>query len=80
MLGLLTNVIRIFMLPDQDSNLDKRYQKPSYYHYTIRQSPFVYMSFPKWNANIRRNFKSQNQNFKFLIFFKIGLWWFKIPL
>jgi hypothetical protein len=26
-----------FLLPDQDSNLDKRYQKPSYYHYTIRQ-------------------------------------------
>lgn len=31
----------ILMLPDQDSNLDKRYQKPSYYHYTIRQSPLV---------------------------------------
>jgi hypothetical protein len=31
----------ILTLPDQDSNLDKRYQKPSYYHYTIRQSPMV---------------------------------------
>ena len=31
----------ILLLPDQDSNLDKRYQKPSYYHYTIRQSPMV---------------------------------------
>ncbi len=26
------------MLPDQDSNLDKQYQKLSYYHYTIGQS------------------------------------------
>src|ERR1700743_52897 len=27
----------IFLFPDQDSNLDKRYQKPAHYHYTIRQ-------------------------------------------
>lgn len=27
------------MLPDLDSNQDKRYQKPSYYLYTIGQSP-----------------------------------------
>jgi hypothetical protein len=31
----------VLLLPDQDSNLDKRYQKPLYYHYTIRQSPLV---------------------------------------
>jgi hypothetical protein len=45
--------IRIFLkLPDQDSNLDKRYQKPLYYLYTIGQSNFkVYFSL-KWNANI----------------------------
>src|SRR5882762_5337497 len=50
-----------FLLPDQDSNLDKRYQKPSYYHYTIRQSPLVCFYSPKRNANIRRFFNSQNR-------------------
>ena len=34
-------------LPDKDSNLDKQYQKLSYYHYTIGQSVF------KWSAKIR---------------------------
>ncbi len=32
---------KLNLLPDQDSNLDKRYQKPSYYLYTIGQSPQV---------------------------------------
>jgi hypothetical protein len=30
----------LFVLSDQDSNLDKRYQKPSYYLYTIGQFAF----------------------------------------
>ena len=37
----------ILLLPDQDSNLDKRYQKPSYYHYTIRQSRFSMLTILK---------------------------------
>ena len=42
----------ILWLPDQDSNLDKRYQKPSYYLYTIGQFKIKKMVFLKWNANI----------------------------
>ena len=37
----------LLLLPDQDSNLDKRYQKPSYYLYTIRQSPSGKQAFQK---------------------------------
>lgn len=54
-------VIPYFGLARQDSNLDKRYQKPSYYHYTIRQSPLVCFYSPKRNANIRRFFNSQKE-------------------
>jgi hypothetical protein len=49
----------ILTLPDQDSNLDKRYQKPSYYHYTIRQSPLVCKLPEK-----ERKYKTNNQNSK----------------
>gem|GEM_PF-3927368 len=44
----------LFVLPDQDSNLDKRYQKPSYYLYTIGQSSISVALAAKWNANIAR--------------------------
>ena len=30
---------KYYLLPDQDSNLDKQNQNLSYYHYTIGQSP-----------------------------------------
>ena len=52
------------MLPDQDSNLDKRYQKPSYYHYTIRQSPSV--------SEMECKYKMKFQNLK-LKFKKVGV-------
>ena len=39
-----------YLLPDQDSNLDKQNQNLSYYHYTIGQSPSNAVR--KWFANI----------------------------
>ena len=53
----------MYLLPDQDSNLDKRYQKPLYYLYTIGQSSIQTVAL-KWNANVRTFFTSANPKSK----------------
>lgn len=69
-------MIRLFLLPDQDSNLDKQNQNLSYYHYTIGQS-FQHFCWGCKNKVDLENHKMDFQSFNLLTLSTLEYVWLK---